>query len=254
MNDILIELRGSVLWVTINREQRRNAINEGVLQGIGEAIDRAQDDQTVRAMVLTGAGHRAFCAGADLQTGKMFSIDTSEPYGKAAQLFRKAKQCTVPLIARVNGACVAGGMALMAMCDLVVASESAVFGLPEVKVGVFPAQVIASLQHLLPRRVVAEMCLAGRTMTASRAYSLGLVNEVDVDVDLALNGLLERLLVGSPTAIRRGVYMMKKVESMSFEEAISFAEGQIALLAMTHDAQEGGAAFREKRKPKWACD
>ena len=249
--ELLVDLRDSILWVTINREQRRNAITMTVVQGISAALDWAQEDRSVRAMVITGAGNKAFCAGADLQGGNMFEIDASEPYGASALLFRKARQVTVPLIARVNGACVAGGMALMAMCDFVVASDAAVFGLPEVKVGLFPAQVMALLQHLLPRRVVTEMCLTGDPISANNALSLGLVNAVGSDVDALLDALLMRLLGQSPAAIRRGLYMMKKMESMSFEESISFAESQIALFAMTQDAHEGQAAFREKRKPKW---
>jgi enoyl-CoA hydratase/carnithine racemase len=159
----------------------------------------------------------------------------------------------VPLIARVNGACMAGGMGLLAMCDLAVASRTATFGLPEVKVGVFPAQVLAALQNLLPRRVLNELCLTGETIDAERALSIGLVNHLaDADaLDATLGALLARLLDKSPSAIRRGLYTLKHTEHLGFEQAVAFTESQIGLFALTEDAQEGQAAFREKRTPNW---
>ncbi len=249
--ELLSERRGAVLWLTINREERRNALSAAVLIGMASALDGAQVDRTLRAIVITGIGEKAFCAGADLQSGKAFAGDPSEPYGQLAQLLRRARACTVPLVARVNGACLAGGMGLLAMCDMAVAASHAVFGLPEVKVGVFPAQVLSVLQHQIPRRKLAEMCLTGEPLDAAQALALGLVNYVDDDVDAKLQWLLGRLLDKSPAAQRRGLYTMKKIEAMPFEESMSFTESQIALFALTDDAREGQAAFREKRKPQW---
>jgi enoyl-CoA hydratase/carnithine racemase len=171
--------------------------------------------------------------------------------GHLAQVLRSARMSMVPLIARVNGACMAGGMGLLAMCDLAVASRHAVFGLPEVKVGLFPAQVLSALQHLIPRRKLAELCLTGEPLTSAQALEMGLVNYVDDDVDVRLQWLLDRLLDKSPAAIRRGLYTMKKIEAMAFEESMSFTESQIALFTLTEDAKEGQAAFKEKRKPRW---
>ena len=133
MNDeLLSEQRGPVLHLTINRPERRNAMSPAVVQGLREGIERASADAAIRAVVITGVGEQAFCAGADLATGKSFSFDYSKPYQGLAELLRTARHATVPLIARVNGACMAGGMGLMAMCDMAVASERAIFGLPEV--------------------------------------------------------------------------------------------------------------------------
>lgn len=249
--ELAIEARGPVLWLTITREERRNAMSHGVLASLAQAIGAAQSLRDIRAIVLTGAGSKAFCAGADLQSAHAFTTDYSEPHGHLAQLLRVAKSSTVPLIARVNGACMAGGMGLMSMCDLAVAARHAVFGLPEVKVGVFPAQVLSVLQHLIPRRKLAEMCLTGEPITAEQAQDYGLVNYVDDDVDAKLQWLLDRLLDKSPAAIRRGLYTMKKVEAMAFEESMAFTESQIALFTLTEDAKEGQAAFREKRPPQW---
>ncbi|MBK6595169.1 MAG: enoyl-CoA hydratase/isomerase family protein [Burkholderiales bacterium] len=250
--ELSAEQRGPVLWLTITREERRNAMSHGVLAAMAQAISAAQAQRSVRAIVITGAGTKAFCAGADLQSAKAFTTDYSEPHGHLAQLLRVAKASTVPLIARVNGACMAGGMGLMSMCDMAVAASHAVFGLPEVKVGVFPAQVLSVLQHLIPRRKLAEMCLTGEPITSTQALEYNLVNYVDEDVDAKLQWLLDRLLDKSPAAIRRGLYTMKKVEAMAFEESMSFTESQIALFTLTEDAREGQKAFQEKRKPMWA--
>lgn len=249
--ELLVERRGAVLWLTIAREERRNAMSHGVLAGLAQAIAGAQGDRSLRAIVLTGAGQKAFCAGADLQAAQAFTSDFSEPYGHLAQLLRQAKASTVPLVARVNGACLAGGMGLLAMCDLAVAAPHAVFGLPEVKVGVFPAQVLSVLQQLVPRRRLAELCLTGETITSDEALAMGLVNYVDDDLDGRLDWLLGRMLDKSPAAIRRGLYTMKKIEAMAFEESMSFTESQIALFTLTEDAKEGQQAFQQKRKPEW---
>ncbi|MFM2274844.1 MAG: hypothetical protein RL211_716 [Pseudomonadota bacterium] len=249
--ELAVEQRGPVLWLTITREERRNAMSHGVLAGMAQAIATVQGQRDIRAIVITGAGSKAFCAGADLQSAKAFTTDYSEPHGHLAQLLRVAKASTVPLIARVNGACMAGGMGLMSMCDMAVAASHAVFGLPEVKVGVFPAQVLSVLQHLIPKRVLAEMCLTGEPITSAQALAFNLVNYVDDDVDAKLQWLLDRLLDKSPAAIRRGLYTMKKVETMAFEESMSFTESQIALFTLTDDAKEGQKAFQEKRKPNW---
>lgn len=250
-NDVLVEQRGPVLWLTIHREARRNAMSHQVLALLAQAITAAQGKRDIRAIVLTGAGTKAFCAGADLQSTQAFTTDYSDPHGHLAQVLRVAKASTIPLIARVNGACMAGGMGLLAMCDMAVAARHAIFGLPEVKVGVFPAQVLSVLQHLVPRRRLAEMCLTGEPLTSAEALEYGLVNYVDDDVDAKLDWLLARLLDKSPAAIRRGLYTMKKIESMAFEESMSFTESQIALFTLTEDAKEGQAAFQQKRPPVW---
>jgi enoyl-CoA hydratase/carnithine racemase len=252
--ELSVEQRDSVLWLTITREERRNAMSHGVLAGMAQAIGSAQSRRDIRAIVVTGAGSKAFCAGADLQSANAFTTDYSEPHGHLAQLLRVARASTIPMVARVNGACMAGGMGLMSMCDMAVAASHAVFGLPEVKVGVFPAQVLSVLQHLIPRRVLVEMCMTGEPITSAQALQYNLVNYVSEegsDVDTQLQWLLDRMLDKSPAAIRRGMYTMKKIEAMAFEESMSFTESQIALFTLTEDAKEGQKAFQEKRKPQW---
>lgn len=247
-----VEKRGRVLWLTIDREERRNVIDGAVIEAMRQALVSAENDPSVYAVVITGAGDRAFCAGADLHGGSAF--DYSQPYHAFADLFRQARRCTVPLVARVNGACMAGGMGLLAMCDLAVASNNATFGLPEVKVGLFPAQVLSVLQHQLPRRVLNELCLTGEALTAQRALGLGLLNHVAAPhaLDARLNTLLAQILDKSPAAIRRGLYTLKQLETLPFEQSAAFAESQIGLFALTDDAREGQLAFRDKRRPEWS--
>ncbi|VVO07816.1 enoyl-CoA hydratase-related protein [Pseudomonas fluorescens] len=238
------------LILTIDRPERRNALNVDVIAALQQALQRARADDSIRAVVLTGAGEEAFCAGADLGADA-FAFDYATPTIAYADLLRTTRTLDVPLIARVNGACMAGGMGLLAMCDLAIAAPHAIFGLPEAKVGVFPMQVLAVLQAQVPQRCLVQLCLTGDPIDAARAREIGLINEVVDDLDGALERLLSRLLGNSPTALRRGLYAMKAMRSMSFEEAIAFGEGQIGLLAMTQDAREGIAAFKEKRKPQW---
>ena len=238
------------LILTIDRPERRNALNADVIAALQQAMQRARADASIRAVVLTGTGAEAFCAGADLGADA-FAFDYATPTIAYADLLRTARTLDVPLIARVNGACMAGGMGLLAMCDLAIAAPHAIFGLPEAKVGVFPMQVLAVLQAQVPQRCLVQLCLTGDPIDAARAREIGLINEVADDLDGALERLLSRLLGNSPTALRRGLYAMKAMRSMAFEEAIAFGEGQIGLLAMTQDAREGIAAFKEKRKPQW---
>ena len=140
-----------------------------------------------------------------------------------------------------------------AICDLAVAADHALFGLPEVKVGVYPMQVLTVLQHVVPRRRLLQMCLTGEPVSAADALDMGLVSQVvPADrLDAATAILVGQIAERSPAAIRRGKYATYAIESMSFEESMAFMEGQIGLLAATDDAVEGLAAFKEKRKPVW---
>ena len=139
------------------------------------------------------------------------------------------------------------------MTDMAIASATATFGLPEVKVGVFPMQVISLLQTLVPQRTLREWCLTGEPFDAETARSSGLINHVvpPERLDEKTDWLIARLADKSPTAIRRGKYAMRAIGSMSFEEGLAYAESAIATLALTEDAKEGLAAFNEKRKPSW---
>lgn len=252
-SSVLRDKRGPAFWITINRPDKRNALNADVIAGINAGYRAAHDDPDVRVIVLTGAGDKAFCAGADLQPGKSFTFDFAKPNVDYADMLRLARGATKPSIARINGACMAGGMGLLAMTDMAVAADHVAFGLPEVKVGVFPMQVMSLLQAIAPPRLINEWSLTGEPFDADTAKAAGLLNYVvpSADLDAKVDWLVGRIADKSPTAIRRGKYAMRAMASMSFDEAIAFTESQIALLAMTEDAKEGLASFAEKRKPLW---
>jgi enoyl-CoA hydratase/carnithine racemase len=250
---VLVEKRGDVLWITLNRADKRNAFNSEVLAAVAEGWRRANADPGVRAIVLTGAGDKAFCAGGDLQPGQAFAFDHARPSTDYADLLRDVSRSSVPSIARVNGVCLAGGMGLLCMTDLAVAADTAVFGLPEVKVGLFPMQVLAMMEGLVPRRLLREWALTGESFGARAALEAGLVNHVvpGAELDAKTEELAKKLAAVSPTAIRRGKYAVRAMAGMSFEEALAYAEAQIAIMPQTEDAREGLAAFNEKRRPKW---
>jgi enoyl-CoA hydratase/carnithine racemase len=250
---VLHDKRGHAFWITINRPDKRNAINAEVIAGIRAGYRAAHADADVRVIVLTGAGDKAFCAGADLQPGKGFAFDAAKPTLDYADLMRDAQNATLPSIARINGVCMAGGMGLLCMADMAVAADHVQFGLPEVKVGVFPMQVMSLLQRIAPPRFVREWALSGEPFDAARALACGLLNHAVpmADLDAKVDWLVGRIVDKSPTAIRRGKYAMRAIEAMSFDQAIAYTESQIALLAMTEDGKEGLASFNEKRKPRW---
>lgn len=251
--DLLVERRGNVLWLTLNREARRNAISAGLIAQMHQAFEAARADRALRAIVLTGAGDRAFCAGADLTRGTQAFRDEEESTTDFGRMARIVQNLDIPLIARVNGACVAGGMGLMGMCDLAVASENARFGLPEVKVGLFPMQVLVYLRAILGSRAVAELCLTGDLIDARRALEMGLVNRVApvADLDAEVERLVKAICATSPAAIRAGKRAMAAMQDMSFDQALPFAEAQISLMSRSADAAEGIAAFNERRAPCW---
>ncbi len=254
MSEVLVEKRGAVQWITINRPERRNAMNDAVCHGIMDGMHAATADPAIRAVVLTGAGDRAFCAGADLSAGSgSFKYDYSQVGVPFVSLMKVARNLTLPLIARVNGHAMAGGMGMLGMCDMAIAVDNARFGMPEVKVGVFPMQIMAVLQCLIPPRKLYEMALTGEPVDAAEALALGLLNYIvpPVELDAKVDWLLNRLLDKSPTSIRRGKYAMRQTEDMSFDNAAVFMEAQIGTLALTEDAAEGRQAFIEKRLPNW---
>jgi methylglutaconyl-CoA hydratase len=253
-NEILTERRGKALWITINREARRNAINPAVIAGIHDAMIVANTDPSVRVVVLTGVGRKAFCAGADLTRGtKTFTLGLDEPMTDFGKLARFVRDGGIPMIARINGDCVAGGMGLMSLCDLAVVADHARFGLPEARVGVFAMQVLVYLRRMLHARHINELCLTGQLIDAQRAKEIGIANYVvpAASLDQKVAELVDKLCEMSPVALKRGKYAIAAMESMSFAEALAFAETSIAVASRTNDAEEGLAAFNERRKPRW---
>jgi enoyl-CoA hydratase/carnithine racemase len=252
--DIRTERRGQSLWIWIDREERRNAINKRVISGIEKAVTEAQQDPVLRGIVLTGAGRKAFCAGADLGGGtEIFTLGLDEPMTDFGKLARVVRNIGIPIIGRINGDCVAGGMGLMSLCDLVVVADHARFGLPEAKVGVFPMQVLVFLRGMIGARHINELCLTGELISATRAREIGIANYVVPfeELDARVDALMSKIGEMSPVALRRGKYAIAAMESMAFAEAMAFAETLISVTSLTNDAAEGIAAFNERRPPKW---
>jgi enoyl-CoA hydratase/carnithine racemase len=251
---IRTEKRGQTLWIWIDREERRNAINKEVISGIESAVAVAQVDASIHSIVLTGAGRKAFCAGADLTEGaQTFTLGLDQPMTDFGRLARVMRDLGVPVIGRINGDCVAGGMGLMSLCDLAVVADHARFGLPEAKVGVFPMQVLVFLRSMIGARHINELCLTGELIGAARAREIGIANYVVPfeELDSRVETLIARLAEMSPVALRRGKYAIAAMERMAFPEALAFAETLISVAALTRDATEGLAAFNERRKPSW---
>ena len=254
--EVLVERKDTVLWITINRPERRNALNAAVIDGIKKALLEAGHDKTVRAVVLTGAGEKAFCAGADLQKTddkRPFLFDPAQSRHPFIDLLEAFGKCEAPIVARINGPVMAGGVGLLCACDMAVAVEEAVVGTPEVRIGMFPMMILNFMQRLIPRRKLVEMCLTAEPFTATEALGYGLYNYVvpAAELDTKTDWLLARLLDKSPTAQRIGKHAMQVMMDMSLDQGFAFSQIQLPLMSLTDDAKEGVAAFNEKRPPKF---
>lgn len=248
--------RGAVFWITIDRAERRNALNDRVTGGIATALATAQADPAVRAVVLTGAGDKVFCAGGDLSPqpdGSPFHADPARPQLRLTEMFRAFESCTLPIVARVNGDALGGGLGLVCACDLAVGVEGARLGTPEVGVGLFPMTILPYMLRVLPRRKALELCLRGTPWTADRAFEEGLLNAVAPAgrLDEVLDEILSDIVKRSPTAIRLGKLAFHAIQDMPIHEAQQYTQLMLPVMARTEDAKEGFRAFQEKRDPEW---
>jgi enoyl-CoA hydratase/carnithine racemase len=253
---VLVETAGNVCRITINRPERRNALNAAVVAGLIDGLRAAQAGDGVRAIVITGAGDRAFCAGGDLSPtadGAPMTVDPAHPHHVVVDLFKAMAACELPIVARVNGHALAGGLGLLCACDLAVAADHATFGTPEVKIGLFPMMILPQMLRVLPLRRLLELCMTGVPIPATEAKAIGLVNEVvpTADLDAATDALLERLLRAAPTALRLGKQAFHAMRDMSLREGWDYAQLMLPMMSRTEDAREGLRAFREKRPPVW---
>ncbi|VBA60856.1 crotonase/enoyl-CoA hydratase family protein [Mycobacterium attenuatum] len=254
---VLVERRGNVMVITINRPEARNAINSAVSVGVGNALDEAQHDPEVRAVVITGAGDKSFCAGADLKAiarrENIYHPDHGE-WGFAGYVRHFIDK---PTIAAVNGTALGGGTELALASDLVVAHERATFGLPEVKRGLIAAAGgVFRIVHQLPRKVAMELLLTGEPITASDAHGWGLINEVVTQgsvLDSAL-GLAARVTGNAPLSVQASKRIAYGVDGgVIAEEEVGWERTmrEMKSLIRSEDAREGPVAFAEKREPVW---
>jgi enoyl-CoA hydratase/carnithine racemase len=253
---VLIELRDGVQWITINREERRNALNEQVVRSIDGGIADAVLGGAARAIVLTGAGDKAFCAGADLARnvkGGAFAVDFARPRHYIVDLFKRLQECTLPVIARVNGHVMAGGFGLLCACDLAVAADDIRIGTTESKIGMTPMMILPYMLRVLPPRRLQEMCFTGEQFSAREALDWGVLNYVvpRAELDQKVNWLLARITDKSPTAIRLGKQAFNAMRDMSLRESLEYAQAMVPVMSSTEDAREGMAAFQDKRAPKF---
>jgi enoyl-CoA hydratase/carnithine racemase len=253
--DLRYEVDGPVARITIDREERRNALSWDALVGMRSALAAAKADDAVRVVVLTGSGDRAFCAGADLSgmsEGAGFS-ELHESRGEMAHLFRDMYALGKPTIARVRGYALAGGFGLALACDLVIAGDDAVFGTPEVDVGLWPYMITVPLIRSMPPKRALELMLTGRRVDAGEADRLGFVTRVvPVDeLDRAVDALAATLAAKSPVTVRLGRSSFYSVWDQDVDASLRLLHPLLTVTAHTEDAAEGIAAFAEKRAPEW---
>ena len=253
--DVLVEVKGQVGWITIDREQKRNALNVGVMRGLLDGFARMKTNDAVRAVVLTGAGDKAFCAGGDLGgfTGDESKVEQHHARGILVDLFEDMTRLGKPIVARVNGHALAGGFGLMSACDLIVATDDATFGMPEIRSGLWPHIITAVVRRWIPERKVLELMMTGERIDAAEALRWGMVNTVVArgELDAAVEELCAKLTSTSPAIMRLGKDSFYASRDMGFREGMEYLHGQLAVNLDTEDVVEGVTAFLEKREPNW---
>jgi enoyl-CoA hydratase/carnithine racemase len=247
---IVYENRGRVAILTINRPEARNAINRDVREGLAVAWERFAKDETAHAAILTGAGDKAFCAGADLKEMAQTKLG-SLPRNFLPTLNVNIKVAK-PVIAAVNGVAYAGGWALVQQCDIVVAAETARFAITEAKVGRGMPWAVP-LTHMIPQKVLLEILLTGEPITAQRAYEIGFVNHVVPAEQVMPKALAiaETIADNAPLTVAAAKEMVYMATDMGRLAGLEAAQYLFDHVYRSEDAQEGPRAFAEKRKPQW---
>jgi enoyl-CoA hydratase/carnithine racemase len=253
---VLYEMVGRSVRLTINRPDRRNALDEEVVEELLAGLERAAAEDRVSCVVLTGSGDRAFCAGADLASSMAVEegpVGQHGARGRLADLLVALGKHPLPVVARVNGAALAGGFGLMLACDLAIAADDVEMGTPEVDVGLWPFMISAVIARNVPRKIATEMMLTGRRVPAAEAARWGMVNRVvpRPELDDALDRLVEELGSKSPLVLRLGKESFYRAQDMAFEESLSYLNERLSAALQTEDVVEGVSAFLQKRKPEW---
>ncbi|HEY5709811.1 MAG TPA: enoyl-CoA hydratase-related protein [Solirubrobacterales bacterium] len=249
------EVAEGVATVTLNNPEKRNMLSGQMLVELVDAMKTARDAEDVRAVVLTGAGDKVFCAGADLGgfaadvplVAKHFATDLFLEY------FRLMPRLGKPSLCAANGHVLAGGMGLALSCDLLIAKEGATFGTPEINVGAFPYMIMAIIYRNVPRKKVNEMMLLGERLSAEQAVEYGLANKVVPagEFDGAVAEWATKLASKSPVLMRLGHDAMYRQQDMAVDDALDYLRSQLSLTFSTEDIVEGVTAFFEKRDPQW---
>jgi len=250
--ELLTERDGPRLTLTLNRPQRRNALSRSLVRALTDALAGADADPDVRVIVLTAAGEQAFCAGGDL-AGDLGDGGVAETAQTFAALMTTMDALGTPLIARVQGHCVGGGVGLMLGCDLAVAADDVRIGTPEVRSGIFPMMIAPLIErHVGPKRA-AELFFTGRRILAPEALEWGLLSRCvpRAELDATVDGLIGAILAVSPSAVRIGRKALAATRHLAVKEAAPLLGEKLVEVLSTEDAMEGISAFLQKRKPEW---
>lgn len=252
-DDLVISLSERVLTLTIDRPDRRNALNDAVLDGMLGALTSPPPE--ARVILVRSAGDRVFCAGADLavMSNDATGLEQHNARGGLRRVVDAMRACPLPVVARVQGICLAGGVGLIMGADLVVAAERASFGLPEVDRGLWPFMVSALLARHVSPKVAMDLMLTGRRFGAAEAREIGLISRVvpDDELDSQVDALVAELAAKAPVAVRMGKAAFWAAAETPLAHALEAMQAQLSLLTQTADAAEGLAAFFEKREPRW---
>ena len=250
MSDRAVTNDGGVLRLHIDREPKRNALNGEVLRGMLDALRSPGD---ARVVLVSSAGEKVFCSGADLvaMAPNATGLEVHEGRGLLREVVLEMRDCPLPVVASVQGLCLAGGVGLVMGCDIVLASENAAFGLPEVDLGLWPFMVSALLgRHVSPKRAM-EMMLSARRVPAREALEMGLISRVVEDLPAETDALVTALAAKPPVAVRLGKKAFFAAMDSSLEAGLEAMQAQLSLLNTTEDTAEGVTAFLQKRKPVW---
>jgi enoyl-CoA hydratase len=254
-DDLLYEVRDGIATVTLNRPDQRNALSAQLLAELVDAMRRVRDDPEIRCVVLTGAGERVFCAGADLGGFAADAPLVAKHYGSDLflEFFRLMPRLGKPSLCAANGHVLAGGMGLALSCDLVIVKRGATFGTPEINVGAFPYMIMSIIYRNVPRKKVNEMILLGERLSADEAVEHGLANKAVAaeEFDAAVAEWAGKLASKSPVLMRLGHDAMYRQQDMALDDALEYLRSQLSLTFSTEDILEGVQAFFEKREPEW---
>jgi methylglutaconyl-CoA hydratase len=251
-----VEIRGAVGYLTIDRPDVRNALGPEVVAELATALDRIESDAAMRAVVLSGSG-KVFSAGADLGSMRKQGGADAESNRRNAlemgRLFHRIYDFPKPVVARVPGPAIGGGVGLMTACDVIVAVEGAFFSFSEVRLGIVPALISPFCIRRLGVAKARKLFLTGERISAPLARELGLVDEVtaESDLDAGVDRVLDALLQGAPGALAAAKRLVSEVAHLSPGEALPFTADLLATLRASDEAREGMTAFLEKRAPSW---
>src|ERR1044071_3995613 len=252
---ILFEIRDGVAFVTVNRPDKLNALNDQVMLELGDAAERIATEPEIKGAIVTGAGPKAFVAGADIgDLAKQGPFDGKARAQKGQAVLRRLETCGKPVIAAINGFALGGRCELAMACHIRIASENAKFGQPEVKLGIAPGYGgTQRLPRLVGKGVAMQLILTGEMIDAQEAYRIGLVNRVVPAADLMAESekMMRGILAMGPLAVRLAIEAVDHGYDLTLEEGLLLEANHFGLLAATQDMKEGTTAFLEKRSAKF---